>query len=132
MSDVKLPFGKYKGKRLARVPVDYLRWCLGAFRNLDDALRRAIEAEIARRGEEPGPDESEAGPGQTAQEKPAKTEVGVASPLGMSLLASVRMIYRNLALAYYPDRGGSPDAMRALNDFHEQVQELLTRTFKEL
>ena len=41
----------------------------------------------------------------------------------------VRMLFRNLALKYHPDRGGSPEAMRALNEFHEQIQELLTRTF---
>ena len=51
------------------------------------------------------------------------------SPLGQTLAGDVRMLFRNLALKYHPDRGGSPEAMRALNEFHEHVQELLTRTF---
>ena len=51
------------------------------------------------------------------------------SPLGQTLAGSVRMLFRNLALKYHPDRGGSQDAMQALNELHDQVQELLTRTF---
>jgi curved DNA-binding protein CbpA len=56
-------------------------------------------------------------------------EVKHVSPMGQKLAGDVRVIFRNLALQYHPDRGGSPDAMKALNELHDQIQELLNRTF---
>src|SRR5262245_26156367 len=124
MSSPKLPFGKYKGKRINKLPTDYLIWCRDKCDVLTEDLRTAIEEELASRTDAPQ---------EEAEEQPAEPEVPRVtrvSPLGQTLAGDVRMLFRNLALKYHPDRGGSHDAMRALNDFHDQLQELITRTFQ--
>ncbi|MBI1917788.1 MAG: DUF3820 family protein [Planctomycetes bacterium] len=123
MSSLKMPFGKYKGKRLSKLPTDYLVWCRDKCDNLTDELRAAVEEELADRSDTPQ---------EEAAEQAAPTEVSrppKVSPLGQTLAGDVRMLFRNLALKYHPDRGGSHEAMRALNEFHDQLQELLMRTF---
>ena len=37
-----MPFGKYRGKPLAEIPVDYLLWVLANCQNITPKLRRAI------------------------------------------------------------------------------------------
>jgi hypothetical protein len=124
MSSLKMPFGKYKGKRLTKLPTDYLVWCRDKCDSLTEAMRAAIEEELADRTDAPASDE--AGETTAAAELPKVPKV---SPLGQTLAGDVRMLFRNLALKYHPDRGGSHEAMRALNEFHDLFQELLTRTF---
>ncbi len=126
MAIVKLSFGKYKNKRLSKIPTDYLEWCRDKCDSLTDDVRRRGRGgtgracgEAAEAKAEPAPDKGEA---------PAARAPRV-SPLGQTLMGEVRMMYRNLALKYHPDRGGSAEAMKALNEFHETLQELLTRTF---
>jgi hypothetical protein len=122
MASIKMPFGKYRGKRLISVPSEYLTWLLANNEDLDADLRKAVEHELDRRGDAP----------QKKETEPTEEPGGAAhtvSPLGQRLAGDVRMLFRNLALKYHPDRGGSPDAMQALNELHDQVQELLSRTF---
>jgi Putative quorum-sensing-regulated virulence factor len=114
MPAIKMTFGKHKGKRLAKVPTDYLVWCLDAVGTLDADLRAAIEQELAKREETP---------------PEVKSGLKAVSPVGQTLAGDVRMLFRNLALKYHPDRGGSDAAMQALNEFHEELQELIRRTF---
>ena len=123
MASLKMPFGKHKGKRLNKLPTDYLVWCRDKCDNLTDELRAAVEAELADRSDTPK-EEADEPVAQVEIARPPKV-----SPLGQSLAGDVRMIFRNLALKYHPDRGGSHEAMRGLNEFHDQLQELLTRTF---
>jgi curved DNA-binding protein CbpA len=33
----------------------------------------------------------------------------------------IRRVYRELALIYHPDRGGSNEAMQAINEFYERL-----------
>jgi len=126
MANIKMPFGKYKNKRLSKIPTDYLEWCRDKCDTLTDDVRRAVEEELAAREAMDKPEEAEpaAGKGQEPAVRPPRM-----SPLGQTLAGEVRMMFRNLALKYHPDRGGSPEAMRALNEFHETLQDLLTRTF---
>lgn len=131
MAGVKMPFGKYRGKRLISIDSEYLTYVLQG-EEVDADLRRAILYELDRRGETP-PEESEVKP----EEKPKKkmdvkkpeVEVTHVSPMGQRLAGDVRVIFRNLALQYHPDRGGTAEAMKALNELHDQVQELLNHTF---
>lgn len=46
------PFGKYKGKALAELPSDYLKWVLAKSDHADAALASAIEDELVLRGED--------------------------------------------------------------------------------
>ena len=123
MSSLKMTFGKYKGKRINKLPTDYLVWCRDKCDILTDDLRAAIEQELAGRTDAPA--EEDAGE-QAAAEVPKVAKV---SPLGQTLAGDVRMLFRGLALKYHPDRGGSHEAMRALNEFHDQLQDLLIRIF---
>lgn len=138
MASVKMPFGKHRGKRLLSVPTEYLVWLLENNANLDAELKRAVEHELSRRDDAPpraSEPEIEDKPAKAAKikENAASTSPPdtsrVLSPLGQSLGGNIRMIFRNLALKYHPDRGGSQDAMQALNELHDQVQEVLARTF---
>jgi hypothetical protein len=126
MANIKLSFGKYKNKRLSKIPTDYLEWCRDKCDVLTDKDRQAIEEELAAREAMAKPEESEpvAGKGQEPAVRAPRM-----SPLGQTLAGEVRMIFRNLAMKYHPDRGGAPEAMKALNEFHETLQDLLTRTF---
>jgi uncharacterized protein (DUF3820 family) len=47
-----MPFGKYKGARLADIPSDYLEWLISTAANLRPPLRRAIVMELERRRDE--------------------------------------------------------------------------------
>jgi uncharacterized protein (DUF3820 family) len=48
-SSVSLSFGKHKGVPLADVPSGYLEWALAEGVLRTDTLRRAVQAELARR-----------------------------------------------------------------------------------
>jgi hypothetical protein len=125
MPDPKMPFGKYKNKRVSKLPTDYLVWCLDKCDSLTDELRKAIEDELAGREDAPAQEAAaEEAPEAAGVPKPPKV-----SPLGQSLAGDVRLLFRSLALKYHPDRSGSREAMQALNEFHDQVQQLLNRVF---
>jgi uncharacterized protein (DUF3820 family) len=47
---MRLNFGKYKGKPIAQVPADYLRWVLENAANLSHAERSAIRLVLAAEG----------------------------------------------------------------------------------
>jgi hypothetical protein len=51
-SEGRLAFGKHKGRPLAEVPTDYLRWALDGCDLLSAPERRAITTELASRGSE--------------------------------------------------------------------------------
>ena len=118
MSVPLMPFGKHRGKRLKSVPTDYLQWCLEECRNLTNELRTNIATELRKRGE-----------WEPLVEEEFSTEA--LSELGNELAEKVKIIYKQLTLQCHPDRGGSPEAMKAINDFHRLVQSLLRKTFEK-
>jgi hypothetical protein len=99
-----MTFGKHRGQPLSEVPPDYLQWCLCNCARMDPRLRRAIENELEQRC------------------RPAATGPAV---LILDLQAYIKQLYRKLALRHHPDRGGSHEAMKALNEFNEQMQDFL-------
>jgi hypothetical protein len=109
MADTVMPFGMHKGKPVCEVPTPYLQWCLNACKRVSRRLRTAIEREMVRR--EPG------------FEPPTRSNGRVTA--SADLAAKVRQVYRQLALEMHPDRGGSHEAMKAINLFHERLQELM-------
>lgn len=53
LSDRHMPFGRYAGVSLSKLPLDYLRWV--STLDLRDPLRLEVDAELLARGEPPVP-----------------------------------------------------------------------------
>lgn len=94
---MRMPFGKYRGLEVADLPRPYLDWL---YRNV--ALREPLQSEVTL------------------------ALFGASYLSGMPEViepCKVKRIYRKLALKCYPDRGGSVQAMQAVNEFYERLQE---------
>jgi Putative quorum-sensing-regulated virulence factor len=111
----RMTFGKHQGERVCDVPTGYLLWVLGALHSLNPRLRFAIEAELRRR--EYAEHQPQRAPGP---ERPQPQTYGI-----VDLKDVVQRWYRVLALHWHPDRGGSADAMKTVNDAHERLRKLL-------
>ena len=95
---MRMHFGKYYGYEISEIPFSYLRWLYENVElqpDLEEAVLHAMEAAAPpRRGEGP-----------------------------KALMTSeLRKVYRQLALKYHPDHGGSDMAMRAVNEFYESLK----------
>jgi len=96
-----MPFGKYRDQPIDEVPTGYLRWLLSI--DLWPDLRYAVEEELELRREG-----FERGPKQT----PAP-------------VVDVAGWYRQLSLRFHPDRGGSKEAMQAINVARELLEKMI-------
>jgi uncharacterized protein (DUF3820 family) len=108
-----IPFGKHRGKPLCDVPTDYLQWFQATCQDADYRLRQAVKMELQDRRdgvrhEEPDYD----GPQRES------TEV-----LDVRTLAG--QWYRRLAVEFHPDRGGSHEAMKAVNRGRDLLLEMV-------
>jgi hypothetical protein len=107
-----MPFGKHAGKRLDEVPPGYLVWVLENCRRIDPDLREAIEQML----EEGGSSEPDPTPGRRWRTDP---------PAGPDWPAVIRQWYRSLCFDFHPDRGGTTEAMQAINEAHDRLRRLL-------
>lgn len=99
-----MPFGKYKGRPLYELPDDYLEWL--STRELRGTLKSAVIRELRKR-----------------------TGIETAHPGPSGALLDVRGIaaawYRRLAVEFHPDKGGSHEAMKAINRGRDLLLELV-------
>jgi hypothetical protein len=109
---MRMPFGKHRGEQLADVPSSYLCWCLESCTNLQPFLECAIRDEMARRfGNRP-----------SASDR--------STPASLSLCETLGGWYRKMSLRFHPDRGGSDEAMAALNVAREELESVLLTSAK--
>jgi hypothetical protein len=106
-----MPFGKFKWKPLADIPDSYLHWLLDEADGLERyyGLRAAIEGELRQRGYGDDVDDD--------------------APAGMIAMRDVHQVvnswFREQSLRWHPDRGGSDQAMQAINHAHDRLRQLL-------
>jgi hypothetical protein len=113
MIDPYLTFGKYVGQPLSQVPSSYLAWMLNELRGLDHRLRDAVRRELARRTGSRG---QRTGEGARANPEPG---------LPANLPAILRTWYHGLVMKYHPDRGGTKEAMQAINEANDRLRKLV-------
>jgi hypothetical protein len=112
MYATRMPYGKHRGWLLTDVPSGYLWWALEEWDwSGQPWLCRAVVAELRGRLAE----WDHGGPAAAAR-------AGAALPAGL-----LRDWFRGLALRYHPDRGGSAEAMVALNNARDLLKAALGR-----
>lgn len=89
---MRMPFGKFKGLQVSDLPDWYLSWL---WQRVD--LREPLRSEVLN------------------------SLVGATDRRTLITLDRVKSAYRSLALKWHPDRGGSNQAMAALNEFYEKL-----------
>lgn len=109
--DGTMPFGKHKGTPIEDVPESYLRWLLNNC-DLGPIIRRAIEKQLGIEGDEDNE------PRQRAWTPPPPPST---HNLRATLDAEVQRLRRKYANQVHPDRGGSTEAMQAVNAFADDV-----------
>jgi uncharacterized protein (DUF3820 family) len=107
----RMPWGKHEGKRLEDVPLSYLRWVLRQCDAIPLGLRRAIR-DVVLEAEDSGTDVR--GSREADSAGPPVNWPGV-----------LRDWYRGLAMDYHPDRGGSVEVMKAINEAHDRLRKLV-------
>ena len=102
---LRMPFGKFKGRLLADLPTHYLCWLTTI--DLKPWLRDAAEDVLHTR------DDAE------VEEEPQRNQLPANAP------EIVARWYREMSLRFHPDRGGSVEAMTAINVAAERLAKLL-------
>ena len=101
-------FGKYCGWPLDEVPASYLGLALETF-TIPEALQNAIRVEMMTRFE------------LIDQPPPIVPKHSHSQALTFDV---VKLIYRRLSMKHHPDKpGGSTQAMQAVNEFYESINQ---------
>lgn len=102
---MNMPFGKYKGKPLCKLPEDYLLWLDSI--DLEPGLRRAVDMETRRRF------------------MPAVAKLRAPERLRSTVAAIVTSGFRGEAFRRHPDHGGTDAAMRELIEAKDWLMKVL-------
>lgn len=112
MDQFRMPWGKFRGRRLADIESGYLCWCLDHADSLQPDLEFAIRAELRSRFGAP----ASSSPPPVARRSPCPDPALAADLLSAGL--------RVLAKRHHPDVGGDTAVMQKIN----AVAEWLKRT----
>ena len=114
---MKMPFGCHKGTELADLPDDYFDWLFG-LPDLYLGLRRAVDAEAARRDEAP----------EEHHEHASRPRRGAEDALVEPAREIVKEGLHALALRHHPDHGGNVRTMQEINAAADMLRTLLERS----
>jgi hypothetical protein len=106
MADGRMPWGKYKDRPLNEIPARYLRYVWRSRRALSPEIRRQIRDILGEA----------VGAGEPAPFRPRTAA---------DWSALLRRWHREMCLRFHPDRGGSQEAMQALNVAYERLLQLI-------
>lgn len=106
---MQMPFGKHRGEEIDDIPEDYLFWCLRNLENLTPWLRENMEVSLEHRRSRKMPEP----PQQTC-----RTDRG-------AVLSLVNMVHKEMTFRFHPDRGGSNEAMKAVQAYVERLRSLV-------
>lgn len=95
-----MPFGKYKGVMIKDLPVNYITHCLSEF-DLPDDLRMSMFDTLV---------------------SVLRFDDYVKSSNDY-LDMKITLAYKNVSKVYHPDKGGSTQAMQAINEFKRLIYE---------
>lgn len=109
-----MTFGKYRGEHISDVPSDYLQW---AFEECDQLPRWVLE-EIRRELDQRG---RRARRTERPPEEPSKPRAH--PPVDWSTV--ITKWHREMSMRFHPDRGGSVEAMQAINHATDRLRELV-------
>lgn len=101
---MKILFGKYKGVELEEIPTEYLEWVVGNVERINPYVLAAIKDELDIR-------------------RPSLFKKSTKQ--APELLTKTSLVYKTLSKKYHPDVGGNTQAMQALNEFYENLKEIL-------
>lgn len=90
-----MPFGKFKGYEIEEIEPQYLEWLVENV-PLRGPLKRAVF--------------------EAVNTLPYRDEIEAPAP------ERVKVVFRELAMKYHPDRGGNEEAQKALNEFYERLR----------
>lgn len=90
-----MPFGKFKGYEVEEIETQYLEWLQGHI-PLRGQLRVAVSEEIE-----------------------ARHDLEIVCPSK----DRVKEVYRVMAMKWHPDKGGTKEAMQAVNEFYERLRD---------
>lgn len=94
-----MPFGKYKGVSLDKIPDHYLLWALDNCEQISDTLRQAIRAQL-------------------------RVDVGYSSRTP-DWEEIVQTWYQQMARDYQPEKVGSVEPLRAINAGYARLRRML-------
>jgi hypothetical protein len=104
---VRIPWGKFRGRLLSDIPASYLAWLVEES-NAEMWLKRAATEELADR--------------LGLRQSPARPQPCFRCKL---IAHSLNSIYREAALQAHPDRGGSHEAMKGVNEIRDRLDAIL-------
>ena len=115
-------FGKHRGQRVADVASGYLTWVVCECLRIRPGLLHAVVGELRRRDEDVDALLRERADAERHRREGVAQD---AAPRPADICSIIDRWYRQLVLDHHPDRGGSHEAMVAINDAHERLLAML-------